>query len=132
MKNTMTKTNKAFRYIALAILAVAMFAVVLATTSTSAFAASRYDMDPKYDANGNQIVGYAEEDKGYDAVDGEAPDMATAKMVGAVAVAAAPQVATAATLGAVSAATVGAPAVAAVAVAAPITAAEFAAPLLLL
>lgn len=131
MKSTMTKANKIFKYITMAVLALALFAIVIAATSTSTFAASRYDMDPKYDANGNQIVGYAEKDKGYDAVNGQFPDNAAAKMAGAAAVAAAPQLATAATMGAVGAASVAAPAAACVAVAAPLTAAEFAAPLAL-
>lgn len=131
MKNTMTKTNKTFKYLALVVIALAMFAAVIAMTSTSAFAASRYDMNPKYDANGNQVVGYAEKDAGYDAVPGQAPDTAAAKMIGAAAVVAAPQVATAATMGAVGAASVAVPAAAATAVAAPLTAAEFAAPLAL-
>lgn len=131
MKNAMTKTSKSFKYITMAVLALALFAIVIAATSTSTFAASRYDMNPKYDANGNQVVGYAEKDTGYDAVNGQLPDTAAAKMAGATAVVAAPQLATAAAMGAVGTASVAVPAAACAAVAAPLTAAEFAAPLAL-
>lgn len=118
----------------LIVAALAMVFTFFAMTSTSVFAADRYDMNPKYDANGNQIVGYTEEDKtaGYDAATGSSYDNAVVKMAGATAVVAAPQLATAAALGTMGAATVAAPAVAATAIAAPLTAAEFAAPLLLL
>lgn len=122
------------RPMAIILATLALLFTFFAMTATSAFAADRYDMNPKYDENGNQIVGYVEKDKtaGYDAAGGSEYDTAVVKMAGATAAAAAPQLATAAALGTVGAATVGAPALAATAMAAPLTAAEFAAPLLLL
>lgn len=131
MKHTSMKKTRSLTFI---IAALAMVFTFFAMTATSAFAADRYDMTPKYDANGNQIVGYVEKEKntGYDAGVGRDYDNAVVKMAGGAALAAAPQLATAAAIGTVGAATVAAPAAAAAAIAAPLTAAEFVAPLILL
>ena len=103
------KDNKIVRAILFTVLALAMIFTVLSINATSASAATM-DMTPKYNEQGNQIVGRIPENDGRNYSATGNPDLTAAKFAAGTAMAAAPQVAGAAALGTVAASTILAPA----------------------